>query len=196
MFVLPHRHGFSGPGWLQSLPVPSRPPDWSEEPRYLQLAAARLGVVPPLPAEPGAMDPLQVAGAVQTEWALLEPPPLPLALDRSRLRIEGELARRPLLTPLDLPPWQHNELLTNTVVQMLVDAQGRPFSPTLLHGSGLPKADDYALAQSRTLRFGPPSPGAQQPPPLPVPLAHLTWGWLVFEWHTLPLQPTNAPALK
>jgi len=144
-----------------------------------------------------SLAPLQMPPLGEPEWALFEPASLPLSPEQSRLRVEGGLAGRRLLATLDLPAWQHSDVLTNTIVQVLVNAEGRPVSVTLLPpGSGLTTADDHALAQARTARFEPASAGGQEGQPLPPPLAHLAWGSLVFEWHTLPLPPTNAPAAK
>jgi TonB family protein len=77
-------------------------------------------------------------------------------------------------------------LLTNTVVQMLVDANGLPVSVTLLASSGLKEADDYALAQARQTRF---EAAAAETQPQAIALRDLSWGQLVFNWHTLPQAP-------
>ena len=197
LFALPHRRGFSGPAWLKLPLLRNRPPDWFEEARFLPLPVAQLGAGLGQFLPTNSLEPLQMPPLSEPEWALFEPAPLPLAPEQSRLRVEGGLAGRRLLATLDLPAWQHSDVLTNSIVQVLVNAEGRPVSVTLLPpGSGLKKADDYALAQARTARFEPAGAGGQQGQPLPAPLAHLARGALVFEWHTLPLPPTNAPAAK
>ncbi len=101
-----------------------------------------------------------------------------------------------MLTKPDLPSWQYNDVLTNTGVQMLVDAEGRPVSATLLFTSGYKKADDHALAQARTARFELPGATGQEGQPGSTPLARLVRGLLLFDWHTVPLPPTNAPPIK
>jgi len=197
LFALPHRRGFSGPAWLEPPVLQNRPPDWSEEARCLPLPVAQLGAGLGQFIPTNSLAPLQMPPLGEPEWALFEPASLPLSPEQSRLRVEGGLAGRRLLATLDLPAWQHSDVLTNTIVQVLVNAEGRPVSVTLLPpGSGLTTADDHALAQARTARFEPASAGGQEGQPLPPPLAHLAWGSLVFEWHTLPLPPTNAPAAK
>jgi hypothetical protein len=111
---------------------------------------------------------------------------------QSLLRLEGGLAGRRLVQPIKLKPWPFKEILTNSVVQVVVDAQGQPVSvPVLLSSSGCPAADDYALGQARAARFE--SVSRKGPGTMPDPVAHLSWGRLVFVWQTLPLPPTDAP---
>jgi hypothetical protein len=134
--------------------------------------------------------------ALEPGGALPDPPPLPLSPEQSRLRIEGDLAGYRLLRTLDLPSWQYNDVLTNTGVQMLVNADGRPVSAILLFTSGYKKADDHALVQARAARFELSGAAGQQWQPPSTPLAHLVRGLLLFDWHTVPLPPTNAPPIK
>ena len=197
LFALPHPQGFSGPAWLNVSSVPVRPPDWWEEPRTLPLSVTRLGAPVRQQAETNRFAPLELPPALEPGWALPDPPPLPLSPDQSRLRIEGDLARYRLLTMnLDLPSWQYNDVLTNTGVEMVVDAEGRPCAVTLLVPSGYPKADDHALAQARTARFDIPGAAGPQGAPPSMPTARLVRGLLFFDWHTVPLPPTNAPPIK
>ena len=101
----------------------------------------------------------------------------------STLRVADDLANRRLLNPPELQPWAAADLLTNTVVQVLVNAEGNVVTHTLLApGSGDPKADQRALALARTARFQ----------PLRGAAPALTLGVLIFEWRTVPL--TNTPA--
>jgi hypothetical protein len=193
LFALPHRQGFSGPAWLKVSPIPNRPADWSEEPRTLPLCVPQLGALASHQVQTNRLAPLRLLPALEPAWALSEPPPLPLAPEQSRLLIEGDLARCRLLTNLDLPSWQYNDVLTNTGVQMLVNAEGRPVSATLLFPSGYKKADDHALALARTARFEVPGAARLEAQPASTPLAHLVLGLLLFEWHTV---PTNAPPIK
>ena len=196
LFALPHRQGFSGPAWLEVSPISNRPSDWTEEPRTLPLCVTQLGALVRQQVGTNRLAPLGLLPAPEPGWALSDPPPLPLSPEQSRLQIEGELAGYRLLTTLDLPSWQYNDVLTNTGVEVLVNADGRPVSAILLFTSGYPKADDHALAQARTARFDIPGPAAQEGTPLSTPLDHLVRGLLLFEWHTVPLPPTNAPPIK
>ena len=194
LFVLPHLQGFSGPAWLKVSPVPNRPANWSEPPRPLALTVAGLGALENREARTNPFPPLRLPAVPEPAWVLPDTPPLPLAPERSRLRIEGDLARYRLLRPLELPSWQSKNVLTNTGVQMTVGADGQPVSVILLFKSGEPKADDHALAQAWTARFDIPGATAQEGQPPSTPLAHLVRGLLLFDWHTVP--QTNAPPIK
>ena len=105
--------------------------------------------------------------------------------------LEWDLAQRRLLTPLSLRSWLNPDILTNSVVRIAVDSEGRPVSPTLLLGSGSREADQYALELARAARFEPvrhnPADSALKP------AADLSLVRMVFRWHTLPLPPTNTP---
>jgi hypothetical protein len=192
LFALPHRQGFSGQAWLQIPPL-QFPTDGGPEPmRYLLLQTPELGArfrtfveTNPVPAFP-------VIAMLEAELTL--PPQLTLTpvSTPSRLRLQGDLARRQLLSKPALSPWPHSDLLTNSVVQLLVDAQGNTFSAVLLPpGSGSTNADQRALQFARTARFKPEPapPGRNQDP-----LAGLTIGTMVFEWQTVPVSATNKPS--
>jgi hypothetical protein len=108
-------------------------------------------------------------------------------LTHSELHIEGDLAARPLLTPVALPSVANSELLENSVVRVVVDAKGWVRSQALLATSGAKSADDLALDLTRSLRFQPLKDRVSQATRSPTALAR---GELVIQWHTLPL--TNA----
>jgi hypothetical protein len=110
---------------------------------------------------------------------------LPLENTESSFSIEGALADRPLLSQFALHSWPATEILTNTVVQIAVDAAGRVFSASLLVKSASPDANAAALNLARLARFQPLRWLGEKPPP---PGA-LSWGKIIFHWHT-----TNAPA--
>jgi len=191
LFALPHRQDFSGAAWMQMPPMEFRAADWSEPARWLPLAAPELGAAfsnfvktNPVPSFPTLV--------------MLEPepmysesfPPAP-ARSASSLRIEGGLAKRRLLSPLLLPSWTYADLLTNSVVQLLVDAQGDVVSAVLLPpGSNLLDADQCALALAKAARFGPAVAAPARPED---PSAGLAIGTLVFQWQTLPAASTNVP---
>jgi len=116
--------------------------------------------------------------------ATLQGPPTQSAVQRT-----GGLAERQWMRPPDLTNFANAELLTNSVVRMVVAADGKPISFTLLISSGLTAADRFALDQARVCRFEPlPEP---QDASQPERLETLSWGELVFEWSTLPLPATN-----
>jgi hypothetical protein len=191
LFALPHRQGFSGEAWLRAPPQPYRPFAWSEPPRWLPLPLEQLGATfnrftatnqlgdsqGPTPPEPQLLLPESV-----------EPAVFPT---HSTLRLAGGLARRRLLKPLELPSWPDTDILTNSVVQLVVDAEGQPVFATLLRpGSGCVEADQHALRQARAARFQAAANSAAEP--ATNPLLGLTWGELIFQWHTLPMPQTNA----
>jgi len=192
LFALPHRESFSGPAWVTIHARPAQPFVWTEPPSWLSLAVAHLG-------PPRHMTPLEDLA----DFAPIQPPPQPALFlpieekstafpDHSTWWVTGELAGRRLLTPLELPPQHYSDVLTNSVVQVVVGPEGVPlFPPTLLSRSGKPEADAYALEKSGAARFEPLGSFDSTTTNL---VAHLMWGQIVFAWHTLPLPATNKPA--
>lgn len=193
LFALPHREGFSGLAWLQAPPPPFRGFAWSEEPNWLQLSADRLGTIfDPLiePDDPNAPPTLSRPEPKLTLTQVPAPEPGP---SQSWLRLEGDLARRRLITPVELPSQPARDLLANTVVQVAVDDAGRVASvPVLLPpGSGDREVDNEAIKRAMNSRFE--SVPALEPAGGSRSLPHLTWGRMVFEWHTVPALPTPVP---
>ncbi len=117
------------------------------------------------------------------------PPPPPQA--QSRLRLEGALADRKLVAPIELSPQRHSDLLNPSIVQVVVNPEGQPILvPVLLSGSGSANADSMALQLARTARFNSVYQGG--PEAAANPIAQLAWGRMIFEWQTLPTAVTNA----
>jgi len=189
LFALPHSVGFSGPAWMKTPALPVGAFSWSEKERPLELDARELG----------AAFHHFVATNDFNRFQTLTPPEAVLLLPKSSssmapsssssFRIEGQLAQRRLGAPPRLRAWASTELLTNTVIQLAVDAEGRPASPgTLLSTCGYSAADQYALEQARAMRFNSIGDNGSA-----APLGRLTWGKLIFEWRTVPLPATNSP---
>ncbi len=188
LFALPHRQGFAGQGWMTIPQPPTNTFFWSEQPHWLALGLSALGTTFNQFVATNQFNPVQV-------WT---PPELALALPElatqatvpasSALRITGSLALRELLTPIALRSWPHPDLLTNSVVQMVVDSEGRPMSLTLLSSSGSSQADQRALELARAARFNPIPDQGKSGGLAP----ELAWGTLIFEWVTVPMPPTNA----
>ena len=193
LFALPHQQGFSGQAWLK---VPQRELqsfDWSEPPRWLPLPMEQLGTAFSHFIQTNDFNALPTSARSEPDLTLPEPAPLAFSHQRSELRLQSDLARRRLIGPPELPSFRHTDILTNSIVQMLVDAEGRTVSFTLLPpGSGSKEADRYALNAARAARFEPVS--GSGPDKTTNRTSDLTWGQMVFEWHTLPMPPTNAPA--
>jgi TonB family protein len=185
LFALPQRRGYAGAGWLEVPQMQFQPFRWTEPPRMLALRSEALGV-----AFAQFMRTNRFASlAFETKPAPELPPPVAPEIGvpppgNSVLHVAGDLANRRLLNPSELPSWPATDLLTNTVVQVVVNADGSVFSPALLSGSLDPKADQHALEVARAARFE----------PLRDASPALTIGLLIFEWTTVPL--TNAPASK
>ena len=175
--------GFSGPTWRRLPRLEGGSRYWADPPQWLtqdpnRLAAAKsLSTSQPVPSPLAAVPlPEPFAGAAAT--------PKPSTPLPSAARVEGELARRKRIDAPELPSWTHHDVLAPTTVELMVDRDGGVLAATLLTRSGLPAADEHALALARAARF---EPVASEPG---APL--LTWGQLVFQWQVLP-PGTNAP---
>jgi hypothetical protein len=193
LFALPHVESFSGLAWMQVPPRKFPSFQWTETPRWLPLPTQELGAAFSRFIKTNAFSRLETVTESRPELIIPEPLTSSGARRASRLELQDGLTQRPLLTKIELPSWPFTDLLTNTVVQLLVDASGQPVSPTLLTSSGLKEADQFALDKARATRFQPVpvEPGLVRS----RPTAHLTWGKMVFEWHTVPIE-TNTPPEK
>jgi TonB family protein len=193
LFVLPHENSFSGaagrlaprPGYLAA--------DWTEPLRWLPLPAEKLGAsFRQFVADNPAPAPTLTEKIAPKIPALDFPAdffPLPA---QSTLRIEGALAARPPLAPLELKSWPATDVLAASEVRVLVDAAGNVLSAILLASSGAPEADARALELARAARFEPLPDGARER--LAHPLANLVRGKMIFQWHTtLALEPPANP---
>ncbi len=206
LFALPHQQGFSGLAWLLSPLVTNaayhpneKEKSWSEEPRWLRLSPAQLGLAFQRIALTNGTASLELSSAPEPR---LFTPAVDTAavVASSSFHIDGALGQWRLLRNFALPCWParrtsatDTDLLTNSVVQLVVDGQGQPVSTTLLTSSGSSDADNFALDAARTARFAPPGGLDPNAPFRANPLPQLCWGRLVFEWCTLPA--TNAAAI-
>ena len=184
LFALPHPRDFASAIRMQT-PVLIQPSfHWSEPPGWLPLSAGKLGSV-----FDGFMQTNRFAGL---ELQLKPPssfstPALPLEpvlAQTSTLLIEGDMARRPLLNPIDVPSLPYNDVIVPSKVQVVVDAAGNVVSAVLLPSENpleaaghFDDADRRALELARAARF------AHAP--------HLSIGRLIFNWHTVPITGTN-----
>jgi hypothetical protein len=191
LFILPHRDNFSGDAWLKMEPRKFSPTNWTEPARPLELAKAQLGAAFVAFMQtnlPPRFQPRIESSLDTGEFG--DQPLAPLSVP-SRMFVEGDLAKLRLRMPLHLPPQTNSDLLTNTVIRMVVDAQGFPYSAVLWAGSGNDSADAWALTNfAKRVRFSPPEAEALGT----VPTNKMVSGKLVFEWQTVPPPPTNAPS--
>lgn len=190
LFALPHVQGFSGAAWLIFSPTNFNSFAWADTPRYLDLGERQLGSEF---KDFMATNQFEALSSLRQQELELKMPTFEqqeLLPSHSRVLLAGDLANRHLVATPDLPAWPGREVLTNSVVTLLVNADGLPVSaPTLLPpGSGSPEADDRALDVARHARFN--SLKVADPT---QPMAGLAWGHLIFEWRTVPLSLTNPP---
>lgn len=184
LFALPSTESFAWQAWLQPTRVGFRPLEWTEKPRYLPLATGELGVV--------FNQFMATNRFVAFKFELKPPPPFTVPLvpqpprfaEASTLHLDGDIARRPLLTPVKLPSCTNADIIAPSIVQVLVNAAGEVVSAVLLtpHNSSEVRdaeADERALELARAARF---APGPE-----------VTFGRLIFKWCTVPLPGTNGP---
>jgi hypothetical protein len=200
LFALPHRQGFSGAAAKLSEASLNPRLEWRDPtPRWLvALAADQLGAAFQVRMATDAPDSGPQLSQAPPQMVLPQPSGSENFAQASTVRFLGQLVGRRLLTTLELPSWTNEarpgELLTNSVVQMAVAADGRPLSVTLLlpnAGSGSTNADQRALQLARSARFEPLDPEALRRGA--SPLGNVVWGEMVFEWRTLPSPATNPP---
>lgn len=182
LFARPHPRGFAAETWLRLPEVTFAQFRWTEPPRLLPLPLEQLGAIFLRLAKTNAAIARETVLLAPAQTTVLPPVDRESAPTYSTLRVSGNLTGRTLRnppTPLPLQPAQEN--LTNSVVQVLVDARGQVISAVLtLPGSGSKTVDQSALKIARNTRFN----------PVPDP-NRLTVGKLIFEWQMGPA--TNAP---
>lgn len=196
LLAVPSERGFSGPAWMRPPALEHRSADWTEPQRWLALPVRQLGADFAEFARTNLAGPRVLAEKPAPSLARVELAPVPLPA-RSEYRLEGGLQGRELVTPLDVPSLPHTEILTNTVVELGVAPSGIVFSAVPVGGgSGSKAADRTALNLARTVRFKPLPRAGGGSPAAAAPTsgqAGLTWGRIVFQWHTLEMPATNAP---
>lgn len=183
VFGLPRAEGFSGSAWLHSFSPPERTYDWNEPPRWLPVSFQPFSVVVTsirehgVPGEPEPVDrPIPqpvVPGTVNADF-------LPQGSTLTVLEATPGLNTD---IKVELPSWTSTDLISNSVVQAVVDSAGKVISTVLLSSSGLRAADDFALKATAGMNFssqkGSPGQGTSKPEP------PLHWVQLSFDWLTL-----------
>src|SRR4051812_30433286 len=188
LFALPSLRGFSGKAWLTFRKMEYPVIDWTEPPAYLALDPDGLGrTLPNVPATSFSAAATLGGKPADLLTVQISVPPLP-APTSSELRIEGPVQNRRLLENIEVPSWPGaptGELLTNTVVQVLVDSEGTTLSATLLASSGSRAADDFALKRAANARF-------EQVLKIKPTVGPGTFGRFIFRWHTVLASETNS----
>ena len=192
LFALPDPRAFSGLAWMTAPALRHQSVDWTEPPQWLALSVNELGWAFREFVRTNVVGPRVLADKPAPQPDKVTVPTLPLPA-RSSFRLEGDLAKRELLAPLELRSIPHKEILTDTVVQVCVSPLGVPFAPLPLSSSGSPEADRQALELVKSVRFKPLAGG--NPTSLRSQAA-FTWGKIIFQWHTLEMPATNVPAAK
>ena len=191
LFALPNREGFAGPAWIEPPPLHVHMPDWTEKPRLLELsnntAGSTLGTVFSRFMQTNQFAGFQFQLNLPPEFSVPIVPLQPAFASTSTMRVEGDLAVRPLLTSTNVPLWPYTNVIAPSMVQVLVSAAGSVISAVLLPPLNPdldevhdPDADHYALELARAARFAP-APG-------------LTVGQLIFNWRTIVPAATNTPS--
>ena len=184
-FALPHAQDFSATIWTR---IPTNgAPDFRvhEAPQWLVLDPKNLGAA--------LRDYLQTNANTGTPLNFKPEPELEVPAVKlekffptnSTLSIRGALAQRPLLSPIALPTLGVNDVIAPTRVQLLVTPEGTVFSAVLLDScgyTGTVKPDQLALQIANAARF--------------APADQLTFGEIIFRWHTEPEAGTNSPEPK
>ncbi len=181
LFVRVSRSGFSGAAWLDIPSQEYRLQEWTEPYRWMNSSTAHLGGAfqqftrtnrPPAVAIADKPVELPVVSAANASSAMNE----------SSFRVEGPLRARRLVQTARPRSFTNNDVLADTVVQVLVNTDGQIFSPRLVTASVVKDpvqraADQHALDLTRQLRF--------QPLPKSTAPNSMTDGTLVFHWNTL-----------
>lgn len=186
LFARASEQNFSGAAWLKVPALRHTVPDWTAPNHWLERplqAGERL-----LPESAPAPD------TVHPCFPLLATAPVPASLTarpasqpgmaQSQVRLEDP-AGRTLAAPGKLPSWPYDGLLSNSIVEILVDAEGLPLTARMAAVSGSKEADLWALRWTKGVRLQPAEP---DPAPPPFALARL-----VFTWQTAELNASNRP---
>ena len=193
LFVWANPHGFSETAWLDAPPQEYWPFEWMEPPRFLAIRAEQLGEVFRQVVQGNSAPRFEITSKPEPQIALPELEATTTSIPaQSILIIAGDLAGRRLLSQFDLPSWPANDILLDSVVLAVVDADGQTQSATLLSSSGLKEADAWALDLAKSAEWEPLQRRGQHRSAMGV--APLNWGQLVFSWYTVPLPATNSPS--
>ena len=183
LFALPHVEDFAPAVWRSTPAITPPSFRWTEAPPFLSPAVEAMGAglgafmssnqiaALPLNFKP---EPELVIPRVTIESMLPQ---------HSTLEVSGDVAQRKLLTPVAVPTLAYPDVIAPSKVQVLVDADGKVVSAVLLPSDNAMEAagrtdvgETNALKIARGLRF--------------APAAGLTFGELIFNWHTM---PTDTP---
>ena len=193
LLVTPNQDGFSSV-WLRASDISNQPAEWNGQPD---------GTLQQPINPPGDEIQARVDSELAKSVSVLERPKPTLetvgippdAISESTFSIEGDLAQRPLLDRPKLISPVGDAALSNSIVEIDVNADGVVVDPPVIPPGGSSgstetdpyarAADAYARSVAMSLQFKP-LPHAGLP-------ADRTWGRVVFQWRTLPAPITNTP---
>lgn len=193
LLLTPNVHGFSR-AWMTVSNMTHEPPAWA--------GASNAELARPVRPLGGDVA-LLVTNSVVASYSVVDRPhaesgPLMLAPEPgdeegSTLTIGGDLAGRKLISMPMLLTQYSDSRLSNSVVEIDVDAEGNVFDPPIIgpNGkSGSPESDTYARQVARTLRFAalPQAGGSHSA----WPAAKFTTGTVTFHWRTEPPALSNS----
>ena len=187
LFALPHQRDFAS-AIREQTPVLEQPSFyWTEPSDWLSLSGEALGTVFDEFMRTNRFAGFELQLKPPLKLSAPELPIEPVLAQTSTLLIQGDVAQRQLLNPIDVPSLPYNDVLAPSKVQVVVDAAGNVVSAVLLP-SDYPletavhdeDADRRALELARAARF--------------APAPRLTIGQLIFNWHTVPMTSTNEPS--
>jgi hypothetical protein len=174
--------------------LPYRPFEWAADFEWMPLPASQLGEGLARFLQTNRSENLRALELREPELIQPELPDSPIFPQNSTVRIDGALRNRRLLSSLEASSWPNKDLLTNTVVDLVVGLDGMPISCQLRPpGSGLALADQQALALARSARFESFVTKGPRRVTNSAPVTSLMRGALVFSWRTLPTTNTPPP---
>jgi hypothetical protein len=186
LFALPHPRDFASAIRTQ-IPVSDQPSfHWTESPDWLPMSGGGLGAVFSGFMQTNRFADMELQLKPPLKFSVPRQPTEPVIAQTSTLLIQGDILRRPLLNPMDVPSLPYNDVIAPSKVQVVVDAAGNVVSAVLLPSDNsleaaghFDDADRRALELARAARF--------------APAPHLSIGRLIFNWHTVPVAGTNEP---
>jgi hypothetical protein len=128
----------------------------------------------------------------------VKPLPEPLVTDQTTLRVEGDLAGRRIQSQPALPALPAPDLLVPTQVDVAIRADGGLMSARLAPGTSVKSAaqklaDQRALELVKAICFEPMASADAVGNSL---AGRLTWGRVVFQWHTLAAKASPSAVSK
>ena len=187
LFALPHVEDFVPAIWRQMPEITGPSMRWTEQPPFLPPAIESLGASFNAFMASNRFDELALNFKPAPQLSVPDVRLESMLPKHSSMNIEGALAGRQLLKPVNVPTLAYNDIIAPSRVQVLVDRAGNVISAVLLPSeSALENAgraeigDASALRIVRKLHF--------------APAPSLTLGELVFNWHVVPVTiTTNTP---